>query len=149
MTTRPTPLPFAYGKRPEDLEVLARSSLLRGMHIKEVSTLLELLDQLALAPGTCVFREGDEGDAMYFVLEGEARLRRGQLELRPVGPGDHFGELRAPRRPRAGRLGAGLHRHAPRAALACALPLLRRKHPAAALHFTQGAGAPSATSSWP
>lgn len=93
MTTRPTPLPLAYGKHPEDLKVLARSSLLRGMNLNEVATLLELLDPLALAPGTCVFREGDEGDSMFFVLEGEAKLRRGQLELRPLGPGDHFGEL--------------------------------------------------------
>ncbi|HRG97600.1 MAG TPA: cyclic nucleotide-binding domain-containing protein [Polyangiaceae bacterium] len=138
MTTRPTPLPFAYGKRPEDLEVLARSSLLRGMHIKEVSTLLELLDQVALAPGACVFREGDEGDAMYFVLEGEARLRRGQLELRPVGPGDHFGELALlAGRARAASVLAYTDMRLARLSRARYLSFAAN-HPASALHFTQG-----------
>ena len=30
---------------------------------------------------------------MYFVLEGEARLRRGHVDLGTIGPGGHFGEL--------------------------------------------------------
>ncbi len=92
MTTTPTPLPFTYGKRLDDLEVLGRSPLLRGMPIQELSQFIELLDQVALPPGTAVFREGDVADLMYFVLEGEARLRRGSFELRPVRAGDSFGE---------------------------------------------------------
>jgi uridine kinase len=108
------------------------------MHIKEVSTLLELLDQVALAPGACVFREGDEGDAMYFVLEGEARLRRGQLELRPVGPGDHFGELALlAGSARAASVLAYTDMRLARLSRARYLSFAAN-HPASALHFTQG-----------
>lgn len=137
MTTRATPLPMTYGTRPSDLEILARSPLLGGLSIKELSAFLDLLDQVALPPGTCVFREGEQGDTMYFVLEGEARIRRGQLELRPVGPGDHFGEI--------AMLGAGKRAASVEAHTTMRLARLSRaryrslaeRHPAIALHFTQ------------
>lgn len=92
MTNDVSVLPFTHGKHLGDLEVLARSPLLRSLRIQDLSQLFELLDQVALPSGTCVFREGDTADLMYFVLEGEARLRRGALELRPLRPGDSFGE---------------------------------------------------------
>lgn len=137
MTTRPTPLPFAAGTRPDDLEILARSPLLRGLDIKELSAFLDLLDQVALAPGTCIFREGEEGDYMFFVLEGEAHLRRGQLELRGVKPGDHFGEI--------AMLGSGRRAASVEAHTTMRLARLSRaryqklaeRHPKIALHFTQ------------
>ncbi len=137
MTTRTTPLPFVYGKRPEDLEILSRSTLLRGLDIRELSAFLDVLDQVAMAPGTCVFREGEEGDYMFFVLEGEARIRRGQLELRPVLPGDHFGEI--------AMLGAGRRAASVEAHTTMRLARLSRAryhslaqtHPKLALHFTQ------------
>lgn len=137
MTTHTTPLPFVYGKRPEDLEILSRSTLLRGLSIQELSAFLDLLDQVALAPGTCVFREGEEGDYMFFVLEGEARLRRGQLELRPVGPGDHFGELAMLS---AGRRAATVEAHTTMRLARLSrsrYTSLATKHPRIALHFTQ------------
>lgn len=93
MTTRPTPVPPVVAKRPDDLGILSRSRLLAALGPDDVAWFLDLLDQVTLTPGTCLFREGDHGDYMYFVLEGQARMRRGQLELAPVGPGDHFGEL--------------------------------------------------------
>lgn len=86
------PLPLAYGKRLDDLDILARSALLRGLPIKEVGTFLDLLDQVALPKGTCILRGDEAGDYLYFVLEGEARIKHGQLELRALRPGDHFGE---------------------------------------------------------
>ena len=76
-----------------DLEILSRSPLLASLTEEEAVAFHAALDPMTLAAGTSIFREGEEGDAMFFVLEGEARLRRGQLELRAVHPGDHFGEL--------------------------------------------------------
>lgn len=135
MTT--SPLPLVYGKRLDDLDVLARCPLLRGLHIKEISTFLDLLDQIALPAGTCVFREGDEGDFMYFVLEGEARLKRSQLELRTVGPGDHFGELAMlASRPRPATVEAHTTMRLARLSRARYLSL-STNHPRIALHFTQ------------
>jgi uridine kinase len=142
MTTRTMPLPFAYGKRPEDIEILSRSTLLRGLPLTELGTFLDLLDQVALPPGTFVFREGDEGDYMYFVLEGEAHLRRGQLELIPVRPGAHFGEiaLLSPQGRRAASVEADTTMRLARLSRARYLSL-STNHPRLALHFTQALAA--------
>jgi uridine kinase len=126
-----------YGKRPDDLDVLARSPLLRHLAMKDLSEFLDQLDQVALPQGTALMREGDEGDHMYFVLEGEARIRRGQLELRHVHPGDHFGEL--------AMLGATKRAASVEALTVMRLARLSRahyvtlatNHPRVALHFTQ------------
>jgi CRP-like cAMP-binding protein len=43
--------------------------------------------------GTQVITEGDEGDTMYVILDGSARISRGGRKLATAGPGDSFGEL--------------------------------------------------------
>jgi CRP/FNR family cyclic AMP-dependent transcriptional regulator len=43
--------------------------------------------------GSRIFDEGDRGDTMYAVLEGEVELRTGDRLLEIVGPGGVFGEL--------------------------------------------------------
>jgi uridine kinase len=136
-----TALPFVFGKRLDDLDVLARSKLLGGLGIGDVGTLLDLLDQVALPKGTTIFREGDAGEYMYFVLEGSGRLRRGKLELHSIGPGAHFGELalltNGPRSTtveadttmRLARLSRSRYRN------------LATTHPRVALHLTQALAA--------
>ncbi len=51
------------------------------------------LEPLRFEKGTTVVSEGARDDDMYFVMDGEARIFRGDLELMLIGPGDHFGEL--------------------------------------------------------
>jgi uridine kinase len=130
-------LPLVYGKRLDDLDVLARSKLLSGLGIRDLGIFLDLLDQVALPQGTTIIREGDAGEYMYFVLEGMGRLRRGKLELHSIGPGAHFGELalltevprsisvEADTTMRLARLSRSRYRN------------LATTHPRVALHFTQ------------
>lgn len=136
-----TPLPMAYGKRLEDLEVLAKSPLLSRMNAKDLGTFLDSLDQVALPAGTAVFREGEEGEYMYFVLEGRALIKRGQLELQSVGPGDHFGELAlVSGRPRAATVEAHSVMRLARLSLGSYRSLVDN-HPRAALSFLEGLAA--------
>ena len=51
------------------------------------------LDTVAFPAGAIVVREGARDADMYFVLAGEGRIDKGDLELMRIGPGDHFGEL--------------------------------------------------------
>jgi NADH dehydrogenase len=49
-------------------------------------------------PGQAVFREGDRGDWLYVVVEGEVEIAQkvpdqGETVLRRLGPGDCFGEI--------------------------------------------------------
>jgi CRP-like cAMP-binding protein len=46
-----------------------------------------------LPAGVDLVREGEPGDAMFVLLEGEAVVRKGDVEVNRVGPGAYFGEL--------------------------------------------------------
>ena len=50
-------------------------------------------DTLQLAPGDFLFREGDKGDKMYVLLEGEIDISLGDLVLEAAGPGALIGEM--------------------------------------------------------
>jgi len=46
-----------------------------------------------LPAGVELVREGEPGDALFVILEGEAVVQRDAVELNRVGPGAYFGEL--------------------------------------------------------
>ena len=48
---------------------------------------------LQLAPGDFLFREGDSGENMYVLLEGEIEILLGDFVLETVGPGALIGEM--------------------------------------------------------
>ena len=50
-------------------------------------------EALGFDAGDYVFKEGDQGDAMYVVLDGEVNIMRGSALLETAGPGSIFGEL--------------------------------------------------------
>jgi len=46
-----------------------------------------------LAPGDFLFREGETGDRMYVLLEGEIDIFLGDFVLETAGPGSLLGEM--------------------------------------------------------
>ena len=48
---------------------------------------------LQLAPGDFLFREGEKGDKMYVLLEGEIDIFLGDFVLETAGPGALLGEM--------------------------------------------------------
>jgi CRP/FNR family transcriptional regulator, cyclic AMP receptor protein len=50
-------------------------------------------DTLQLAPGDFLFREGEKGDKMYVVLEGNLDVFLGDFVLETTGPGSLLGEM--------------------------------------------------------
>jgi CRP/FNR family transcriptional regulator, cyclic AMP receptor protein len=50
-------------------------------------------DALQLAPGDFLFREGEKGDTMYVLLEGEVDIFLGDFVLETAGPGSLIGEM--------------------------------------------------------
>jgi serine/threonine protein phosphatase PrpC len=77
----------------------AQLALLRGFPLLETTTYRELamlgsvLDQAQAKAGHLLFREGDRGDEMYFLVEGEAVITRSGAHLSTVSAGDTFGEM--------------------------------------------------------
>ena len=50
-------------------------------------------DSMTVEAGDVLFREGDDGDVMYALVDGEVELLRDGIVLEDVGPGSIFGEM--------------------------------------------------------
>ena len=50
-------------------------------------------DVRSFAAGEVIFAEGQEGDSMFAVLEGDVEIRKGSRTLEVVGTGGVFGEM--------------------------------------------------------
>jgi hypothetical protein len=60
---------------------------------QQLVKLAEELQEVRYAAGDLIFKEDDEGDGLYFVLEGEVELTLGDAALERIAPGAFFGEL--------------------------------------------------------
>lgn len=96
---RPVP-----GRRPEQsarrtrrqtAEALAHVPMFADFSKKHLSRLAADTDELLFEPGQIIVREGDVGEALFVVLEGEGKVVRGKRKVGEVLPGDFFGELSA------------------------------------------------------
>ena len=75
---------------------LAATPLFAGMPSDALQALVENLELVALAPGERLFREGDPGDALYVVVEGELAVEAAappRPEVSRLGPGSFIGEV--------------------------------------------------------
>jgi CRP-like cAMP-binding protein len=69
--------------------------LFSGFSKRELNRLAGDTDELTFGPGEAVVREGDLGETMFVVLEGEGKVVRSGKKVGTVLPGDFFGELAA------------------------------------------------------
>jgi hypothetical protein len=81
-------------------EELKKIPVLQSMDSGALGCLSAALEELKYADGETVFNQGDPGDAMYFVVEGQVRIElRVDSEgltrktLAFLGAGNHFGEM--------------------------------------------------------
>jgi len=74
--------------RPEDLDILTVFSKPDDRH-----ELLPYLEAFELQPEDTLLAEGSEGDAMFFILRGQAQICRAGLQLGTLAAGYHVGEL--------------------------------------------------------
>lgn len=74
---------------------LAGVPLFAGFSKRHLQRLARDTDELTFGPGESVVREGDLGETLFVVLEGEGRVTRGGKKVGTVVPGDFFGELTA------------------------------------------------------
>jgi len=72
---------------------LAEDPVFRQLEAGDRERIADYLERVTYGPGEVIVSENDEDRDAYLVLEGEARIVRGQLEVGTLGPGDHFGEL--------------------------------------------------------
>jgi serine/threonine protein phosphatase PrpC/CRP-like cAMP-binding protein len=75
------------------LETLHLMPLFRHLTYQELVRVMNITEVRSYAPGGLILGEGDEGDEMFIVLVGGARVGSGDAKLTVLGPGQHFGEM--------------------------------------------------------
>jgi hypothetical protein len=78
-------------------DVLRRIKILAQMDLSQLERFLEYIDLVSAEAGEVILRRGAQGEAMFLVLEGEARARI-EIEgkesiLSTLSAGDFFGEI--------------------------------------------------------
>lgn len=88
---------FFYHHRQEEtsevLDQIAHVEMLHSLSPSEVQAIIPLLKPLSVAPDTMLCQEGEPGNAMFIILDGEADIYKGQQLMAMLGPGEMFGEM--------------------------------------------------------
>lgn len=79
-------------KLSDHVAFLARVELLAPLASFEREKLAEALEEVTFQKDHVLFKQGDAGDAMYLVVEGEWSIVKNGEEVMVAKPGDYFGE---------------------------------------------------------
>lgn len=67
--------------------------LFEGMPFHVRLRVSRICEELFFTPGQLLVREGEQGDSMFVIVQGEVVVLRDNVELARLGMGEHFGEL--------------------------------------------------------
>ncbi len=90
----PLPMPKVIGDAAR--RALAATPLFAGLEPETLQALVENLALITLERGEHLFREGDPGDALYVIVEGEVSVQAEgppRVEMTRLGPGAFIGEV--------------------------------------------------------
>jgi len=75
------------------IEMLRKVPLLAQCSRKELDVIAGVADELQLATGRELTREGDRGREFFVVIDGELEVRRKSRKIATLGGGDFVGEM--------------------------------------------------------
>ena len=75
------------------IELLRNVPLFAGCSKAELQQVAQLADELDLAEGATLIREGERGREFIVVADGTVKVTRGGKTIRELGPGDFIGEI--------------------------------------------------------
>ena len=75
------------------VDVIKGSPLFDELYDSEIDTIIENSSVLKLEMGDYIVRENDEGDEIFIILSGEAKVKKSDIELATLTKADLFGEL--------------------------------------------------------
>ncbi len=79
--------------RDEKLDLLQGIPLFAGLDRHHLERLGMLTEEVDVAPGKVLIRQGEHGDDLMVVVTGEVGVERDGARLSRLGPGDFFGEI--------------------------------------------------------
>jgi CRP-like cAMP-binding protein len=75
------------------VEALKRAPLFEGLSKKELTELARATDDLSVAPGTVLCREGSLGREFFVIVDGSAEVTKGGKVIATRGAGEFVGEI--------------------------------------------------------
>ena len=72
---------------------LKDSSIFQDIPAKELIYISHQLEEIQYSENSPIFKDGDVGDSMYFIFNGEVKISKGDVELISLSRGDYFGEM--------------------------------------------------------
>ena len=82
---------------PDLPDQLRQSELFQGLADTDVQRILDAARPVSVPAGECVCRQGDEGQSMFLIQEGQVKVvvdQAGEVRvLNYLGQGQHFGEM--------------------------------------------------------
>ena len=81
------------GRKDAKIEELAKVRLFAACNRKELGILARASDEITVSAGKELVAEGTTGHEFFFILEGQAAVKRAGRKVNTVGPGEYFGEL--------------------------------------------------------
>ena len=64
-----------------------------SMSEQDLAAVAQQTDEISVAAGTVLAREGDLGEGFFVIESGTAEVSRGGAPVAKLGPGDFFGEI--------------------------------------------------------
>jgi CRP-like cAMP-binding protein len=64
-----------------------------SMSDEDLAAVAQQTDEMSVAAGTVLAREGDLGDQFFVIESGTAEVTRGDAPVAKLGAGDFFGEI--------------------------------------------------------
>jgi CRP-like cAMP-binding protein len=77
----------------QKLELLKRTPLLADLGRRELEEVGRLVDEIDVAAGKVLMRQGETGREFFVVVEGSVGIDRDGARIRALGPGDFLGEV--------------------------------------------------------
>jgi hypothetical protein len=74
-------------------KVMDKIFLFQALTPQERLVIAPYLEEVTVAQGEEIVREGEKADCFFIIVEGEVRITRHGTHLTDFGPGQHFGEL--------------------------------------------------------
>jgi CRP-like cAMP-binding protein len=81
------------GSQNAKVEALRRAPLFEGLSKRELTELARATDELTIAEGTVLCKEGSIGNEFFVIVDGTADVTRDGVHLATRGSGDFVGEI--------------------------------------------------------
>lgn len=77
----------------EKILFLRNVALFATMPPREHAHLADIAEEFVYPEGSSIIKEGEDGDSLFIIVEGEVRIHRQELELAVLGAREYFGEM--------------------------------------------------------